>query len=85
MKFRVEDMTCGHCTAAIEKAIAEAGGSALVLDGADIRLTTPGRLELRSAVQRFTGPARVDARLSELAPTRSAGPAPGGAAFPLSL
>ena len=28
MKFRVEDMTCGHCTAAIEKAIAEAGGTA---------------------------------------------------------
>lgn len=28
MKFRVEDMSCGHCTAAIEKAIAEAGGTA---------------------------------------------------------
>ena len=28
MRFHVEDMTCGHCTAAIEKAIAEAGGTA---------------------------------------------------------
>ena len=28
MKFRVEDMTCGHCTAAIEKAVAAAGGRA---------------------------------------------------------
>lgn len=29
MKFRVEDMTCGHCKAAIETAIAEAGGTAV--------------------------------------------------------
>ncbi|WP_323717103.1 heavy-metal-associated domain-containing protein [Paracoccus aminovorans] len=28
MKFHVEDMSCGHCTAAIEKAVAEAGGRA---------------------------------------------------------
>lgn len=28
MKFRVDDMTCAHCTAAIEKAVAEAGGTA---------------------------------------------------------
>lgn len=28
MQFRVEDMTCGHCTAAIEGAIREAGGTA---------------------------------------------------------
>ncbi|GLK64794.1 copper chaperone [Paracoccus kondratievae] len=28
MKFRVEDMSCNHCTAAIEKAVAEAGGHA---------------------------------------------------------
>ncbi|MDO5622197.1 MAG: heavy-metal-associated domain-containing protein [Paracoccus sp. (in: a-proteobacteria)] len=28
MRFTVEDMTCGHCTAAIEKAIAVAGGEA---------------------------------------------------------
>lgn len=28
MRFRVDDMTCGHCTAAIEKAVAEAGGHA---------------------------------------------------------
>ena len=28
MKYQVEDMSCGHCTAAIEKAVAEAGGKA---------------------------------------------------------
>lgn len=28
MRFRVDDMSCGHCTAAIENAIAEAGGTA---------------------------------------------------------
>lgn len=28
MKFIVNDMSCGHCTAAIEKAVAEAGGTA---------------------------------------------------------
>ncbi|KGJ20877.1 cation transporter [Paracoccus sanguinis] len=28
MRFHVEDMTCGHCTAAIEKAVAAAGGRA---------------------------------------------------------
>ncbi len=29
MKFHVEDMSCGHCTAAIQKAVAEAGGKAV--------------------------------------------------------
>lgn len=29
MKFQVNDMTCGHCTAAIEKAVAQAGGRAV--------------------------------------------------------
>ncbi|WP_299359129.1 heavy-metal-associated domain-containing protein [uncultured Paracoccus sp.] len=28
MRFQVNDMTCGHCTAAIEKAIGAAGGTA---------------------------------------------------------
>ena len=28
MRFHVEYMTCGHCTAAIEKAVAAAGGRA---------------------------------------------------------
>ncbi|WP_134724497.1 heavy-metal-associated domain-containing protein [Paracoccus luteus] len=28
MKFRVDDMTCGHCTAAIENAVRDAGGTA---------------------------------------------------------
>ncbi|WP_134678750.1 heavy-metal-associated domain-containing protein [Paracoccus ravus] len=28
MRFHVEDMSCGHCSAAIERAIAEAGGRA---------------------------------------------------------
>jgi copper chaperone len=30
MKFRVDDMSCGHCSAAIERAVAEAGGKAVV-------------------------------------------------------
>ena len=29
MKFHVEDMSCGHCTATIEKAVAAAGGRAV--------------------------------------------------------
>lgn len=28
MKFHVEDMSCGHCTATIQDAIAKAGGQA---------------------------------------------------------
>ncbi|MBV0890522.1 heavy-metal-associated domain-containing protein [Paracoccus sp. Z118] len=28
MRFQVNDMTCGHCTKAVEKAIEAAGGSA---------------------------------------------------------
>ncbi|MFT4013333.1 MAG: heavy-metal-associated domain-containing protein [Paracoccus sp. (in: a-proteobacteria)] len=28
MRFRVKDMSCGHCTASIEAAIAQAGGRA---------------------------------------------------------
>ncbi|HRO14694.1 MAG TPA: heavy-metal-associated domain-containing protein [Paracoccus sp. (in: a-proteobacteria)] len=28
MQFRVDDMSCGHCTAAVEAAIREAGGTA---------------------------------------------------------
>lgn len=28
MKFHVADMSCNHCTASIEKAVAEAGGRA---------------------------------------------------------
>lgn len=30
MKFKVEDMTCGHCRKAIEAAVTAAGGSASV-------------------------------------------------------
>lgn len=41
MKFRVEDMSCGHCTAAIEKAVAEAGGRA-VTDLASHAVTVEG-------------------------------------------
>lgn len=29
MKFHVGDMSCGHCSATIEKAVAEAGGRAV--------------------------------------------------------
>lgn len=28
MKFHVADMTCNHCTSSIERAVAEAGGTA---------------------------------------------------------
>lgn len=28
MRFHVKDMTCGHCTSTIQKAVAEAGGQA---------------------------------------------------------
>ncbi|MTH76170.1 heavy-metal-associated domain-containing protein [Paracoccus aestuariivivens] len=28
MRFHVEDMSCGHCTATIERAVAQAGGRA---------------------------------------------------------
>ena len=38
MRFHVEDMTCGHCTAAIEKAVAAAGGRAT----ADLASKRPG-------------------------------------------
>lgn len=30
MKFTVSDMSCGHCTAAIQAAIAKAGGQASI-------------------------------------------------------
>lgn len=30
MIFKVEDMTCGHCKAAIEEAVTNAGGKAVV-------------------------------------------------------
>lgn len=41
MKFIVKDMSCGHCTAAIEKAVAEAGGKA-VTDLGDHSVTVEG-------------------------------------------
>ncbi len=41
MKFIVNDMSCGHCTSAIEKAIAEAGGTAKA-DLADHSVTVDG-------------------------------------------
>ena len=48
ISFRVEDMTCGHCTAAIEKAVAEAGGRA-VTDLASHSVTVEGLDEARAA------------------------------------
>lgn len=48
MKFQVEDMSCGHCTAAIEKAVAEAGGRA-VTDLASHSVTVEGLDEARAA------------------------------------
>ena len=52
MKFRVEDMSCGHCTAAIEKAVAEAGGTASADLGSKI-VTVEG-LDAASAAQAIT-------------------------------
>ncbi|SDI36308.1 heavy-metal-associated domain-containing protein [Aliiruegeria lutimaris] len=40
MKFNVPDMSCGHCTAAIEKAILEADSSANVTCDLDSRSVT---------------------------------------------
>ena len=48
MKFQVEDMSCGHCTAAIEKAVAEAGGRAIT-DLASHSVTVEGLDEARAA------------------------------------
>lgn len=47
MKFHVEDMSCGHCTAAIEKAVAEAGGHA-VTDLAAHSVTVEGLEDARA-------------------------------------
>lgn len=38
MKFKVPDMSCGHCTAAIEKAIHEADSRASVTCSLDSKL-----------------------------------------------
>ncbi|MDV7144470.1 heavy-metal-associated domain-containing protein [Tropicimonas sp. TH_r6] len=40
MKFNVPDMSCGHCTAAIEKAILEAESGAKVACDIDSRTVT---------------------------------------------
>ncbi|UXU74849.1 MULTISPECIES: heavy-metal-associated domain-containing protein [unclassified Paracoccus (in: a-proteobacteria)] len=48
MKFRVSDMSCGHCTAAIEKAVAEAGGQAKA-DLQDHSVTVEGLTPERAA------------------------------------
>ncbi|SMO31876.1 heavy-metal-associated domain-containing protein [Paracoccus laeviglucosivorans] len=48
MKFRVMDMTCNHCTATIEQAVAKAGGTArpdLSLHLVEIEGLAPGRAE----------------------------------------
>ena len=49
MKFRVDDMSCGHCTAAIEKAVTDAGGRA-VTDLASHSVTVEG-LDAERAAQ----------------------------------
>ncbi|MCC9597796.1 MULTISPECIES: type VI secretion system tip protein TssI/VgrG [unclassified Rubrivivax] len=46
--------------------VLRAGGSALVLDGADVRFTTAGSFVVESGAQRFPGPGRVDAPLPAL-------------------
>lgn len=41
MKYTVSDMSCGHCTNAIQKAVAEAGGRATT-DLSDHSVTVEG-------------------------------------------
>ena len=69
MRFRVEDMSCGHCTAAIEKAVAEAGGKAAT-DLASHSVTIKG----------LDSPRRAgDSRRRLYARTRLTAPHPGAA------
>lgn len=49
MRFHVNDMSCGHCTATIEKAVAEAGGRAKT-DLSDHSVTVEG-LDAERAAQ----------------------------------
>ncbi|AGT09834.1 heavy-metal-associated domain-containing protein [Paracoccus aminophilus] len=49
MRFIVNDMSCGHCTATIEKAVTEAGGRATT-DLADHSVTVEG-LDAERAAQ----------------------------------
>ena len=53
MTFTVPDMTCGHCKAAVEAAIADAGGRATV-DLAAKTVTVEG-LDQARAVQAIRG------------------------------
>ena len=48
MKFIVADMSCAHCSASIEKAVAEAGGQA-VIDLAGRTVTVEGLEAARAA------------------------------------
>lgn len=48
MKFHVEDMSCGHCTATVERAVTAAGGTA-VTDLANRSVTVQGLEPARAA------------------------------------
>lgn len=53
MKWQVNDMTCGHCKAAIEQAVTAAGGTATV------------DLAARTVTVEGLDPARAEAVLTE--------------------
>ncbi|MFV0300302.1 MAG: heavy-metal-associated domain-containing protein [Paracoccus sp. (in: a-proteobacteria)] len=52
MEFTVADMTCGHCRAAVEEAVSEAGGRAEVdLDAKRVRVEGIGAAEAEAAIR----------------------------------
>lgn len=60
--------------AARGRLVLQAAGSAVVLDGADLRLRTPGVLTVAAAAHRFPGPGRVQARWPALPQRRPGAP-----------
>lgn len=52
MQFTVSDMTCGHCKAAIEEAVTEAGGKAEIdLETKQVRVEGIGASEAEAAIR----------------------------------
>ncbi|MGC4076452.1 MAG: type VI secretion system tip protein TssI/VgrG [Rubrivivax sp.] len=57
-----------------QRLVLRAAGSEIVLDGADLRLTTPGVLTVAAAAHRFPGPGRVAAPRPALPQARPGAP-----------
>ncbi|WP_299910395.1 heavy-metal-associated domain-containing protein [uncultured Paracoccus sp.] len=52
MEFTVSDMTCGHCKAAIEEAVTEAGGTARIdLETKRVRVEGINATEAEAAIR----------------------------------